>query len=469
MTFDCIVNPAVVEDCSADRTGSFRHFVCELCIQYVETKVRGRVQCCDSLQSPLCDAPFLQYKAQLSHQYKLPQSKYKGKTIHTQMVRKQQAPVIEEVEPEEESSSAPAPPRRAGVSKRTGGASSSRQARTRGAKARRKAPSAEGPVIRVSEPDEHARYSVMCRDSPTGALYAFGATPDAEDLSETRPNSARQPQQVVVSVGLEKMPDEELPLVDVAEELVVVKATGYFPVGRLSRRRVVLLFCAVTHACAHVKPAEIYLPVVVDPDSPAVVAEVNRLDSTLVLTLPVRDVSSRQGPDPGSKPWLLSQALDTGDHTEPGAAAQDTATDSGNSSTAYVFAFSRAFVLCFPFFLFLHVVVVFAHPSRYGSSGAPVLEDETLPEDRFHKTDIVSQHLLMERAKEKAERKKKQAEKDAREARESAKKEAEELAKQEAEEVARREAAIAAAAAADTDTGEGTLELSSGMALDLIE
>ena len=39
MVFDCIVNSSVVADVAEDRTGAFRHFVCELCIQYVETKV----------------------------------------------------------------------------------------------------------------------------------------------------------------------------------------------------------------------------------------------------------------------------------------------------------------------------------------------------------------------------------------------------------------------------------------------
>lgn len=47
VVFDCIVNPEVIKDCKEDRTGSFRHFVCELAIQYVETKV-----CAQKLRLP---------------------------------------------------------------------------------------------------------------------------------------------------------------------------------------------------------------------------------------------------------------------------------------------------------------------------------------------------------------------------------------------------------------------------------
>lgn len=39
MAFDVAVNTQVIEDCKNDKTGSFRNFVCELAIEYIDQKV----------------------------------------------------------------------------------------------------------------------------------------------------------------------------------------------------------------------------------------------------------------------------------------------------------------------------------------------------------------------------------------------------------------------------------------------
>ena len=103
------------------------------------------------------------------------------------------------------------------------------------------------------------------------------------------------------------------------------------------------------------------------------------------------------GTDLGSKPWLLAQALDTGDeHTSSNSTESKEDSKQGDGGTA-------------------------SSSTRYGSSGMSgivdaVQEDEELPEDRFHAHDMISQHLLMERAAARAANKKKQAERDAKEA-----------------------------------------------------
>ena len=48
VVFDCVVNTTVIDDVKADRTGAFRHFVCELCIQYIGTKVGVVRECMGS-------------------------------------------------------------------------------------------------------------------------------------------------------------------------------------------------------------------------------------------------------------------------------------------------------------------------------------------------------------------------------------------------------------------------------------
>lgn len=39
LAFDVAVNSQVVDDCRADKTGSFRNFVCELALEYIDQKV----------------------------------------------------------------------------------------------------------------------------------------------------------------------------------------------------------------------------------------------------------------------------------------------------------------------------------------------------------------------------------------------------------------------------------------------
>ena len=43
---DMIVNSAVVEEAKADRTGSYRHFVCNMALTYVQQKFKCRVDQC---------------------------------------------------------------------------------------------------------------------------------------------------------------------------------------------------------------------------------------------------------------------------------------------------------------------------------------------------------------------------------------------------------------------------------------
>ena len=142
-----------------------------------------------------------QYKTQLSQQYKLPQSHYKGGKVRSQYIRKRQAPVIEEVE--ETTPSTRSKPKAAAATK----------------------PKTQ-KVIRVKAPDEHAKHSILCRDTAGGELYAW-----ANEDESPGANDGRSPVEIVVRILLDKMPADALPDVDVAEEVVVLKATGHHPLG----------------------------------------------------------------------------------------------------------------------------------------------------------------------------------------------------------------------------------------------
>ncbi|EQC38740.1 hypothetical protein SDRG_03704 [Saprolegnia diclina VS20] len=75
LAIDVAVNPQVVLDADADSSGTFRNFLCELAIQYIEEK----------------------YKFQVDPQYKLPKLSYRGELPPAKhYIRKAQTPTIEE-------------------------------------------------------------------------------------------------------------------------------------------------------------------------------------------------------------------------------------------------------------------------------------------------------------------------------------------------------------------------------------
>jgi hypothetical protein len=76
VVYDIIVNPVVVCEAAADKTGKYRDFICQLGMQYLEQK----------------------YKEELDKRYKLPKLKYMGDTIASQMIQDRKSmPKIQEV------------------------------------------------------------------------------------------------------------------------------------------------------------------------------------------------------------------------------------------------------------------------------------------------------------------------------------------------------------------------------------
>ena len=76
LVYDIIVNPVVIKESSADKTGKYRDFICQLGMQYLEQK----------------------YKEELDKRYKLPKLKYMGETIASQMIQDRKSmPKIQEV------------------------------------------------------------------------------------------------------------------------------------------------------------------------------------------------------------------------------------------------------------------------------------------------------------------------------------------------------------------------------------
>ena len=82
--YDIIVNPIVITESAADKTGKYRDFICQLGMQYLEQK----------------------YSDELDRRYKLPKLQYMGEKIASQFIQdRKNIPKIEEVSTSSNSSS----------------------------------------------------------------------------------------------------------------------------------------------------------------------------------------------------------------------------------------------------------------------------------------------------------------------------------------------------------------------------
>lgn len=126
-------------------------------------------------------------------------------------------------------------------------------------------------------------------------------------------------------------------------------------------------------------------------------------ERVMEVRVPVNPTSYAAGPDPGSRPWLLSHALEGSDQER---GLNDSASDGASGATAggEVTAPEDRYHLnskpgkIDPFT---------GLPSRQEE---PVDEDEELPEDRFHRDDPMSNHYIQQREGDRAEKHKRHAE-----------------------------------------------------------
>lgn len=125
---------------------------------------------------------------------------------------------------------------------------------------------------------------------------------------------------------------------------------------------------------------EIFLPYPVDIHS--TIVQLDRTRNTLELTLSIDKSWSVASADVGSAPWLLAHALD-----EDGD-APDTVKTAPTKPKSLVEMFH------------LDTSASIAASESVSTSAPkwdPVLEDEELPEDRFHRKDMMSMHILEQR------------------------------------------------------------------------
>ncbi|ETN11582.1 hypothetical protein PPTG_10421 [Phytophthora nicotianae INRA-310] len=292
------------------------------------------------------------YKIKLDDRYKLPRLTYRGELPPPKhYIRKTQAPIIQEVAAN-----------KATVLKKTGKAKSA------------------------------AKKTVTASNAPKTATAKY-------DMFEER-NDSRKVCSRLPSVSKDSTPLSPEVLEQAGDRLVVsiqfqnkIKAAS--DIG-LELHAELLSVKAATH-----HDLDIFLPYPVDLDSSKLCLDQSR--NTMEIAFRIDKSWNNVGPDCGSAPWLLARALNEENEAQGGdKEGRTTATSRKPKSLVEMF----------------HLANAAESNDRSLGSGLtskttprwdPVLEDEELPEDRFHRKDMMSMHILEQRRIER-EQKAKEAE-----------------------------------------------------------
>lgn len=347
IVYDIIVNPEVLENANNDKTGSSRTFLCELALQYVEQK----------------------YQCAVDYRYKLPKMIYKGdkEKIPYQLIRKQQAPVIEEIQ---ESNS---------TNKLLNATNGTKTSNTKQKK---------------RDPPTALAYSLM-KYSVDDQGVESTVEPIEASLSDPILNPGdehhQQDQQLgglLVQAVLDRATEEPELLkhvkLSVSDSFMLLKIDGYY------------------------LPLELLLPVEVDTE--CIEAVYNSASKLLEVRLPALSIQNQSWrssakPDPGSRPWVLSRALEHAAGMNEGVSGPELQPQDDDGDGA---------------------------KSKSPRNNKDESEtSDVLPEDRFHLADMLSQHIKDERDRERKEK-----------ARRAEEEEKEKLEKEEKERIQERKDAI---------------------------
>ncbi|CAM9230130.1 unnamed protein product [Scytosiphon promiscuus] len=389
IVYDVIINPKAIEECRADKTGGKRDWVCHVAMQSVMSK----------------------HDCRLDPKYKLPKLTFKG--------NKQDGPAKQRIRDDS------AKPQISEVKAATAGAKS------------KGVPSAEAGSSRsavVGAPDRRPPELPKTKlKSTTVAVWATGGEGGSVKEDDVTAVSLEE----TVRIPLGKWPDS-----------LVVTAAGLrkdvVAVERLSKIGVqASAYDCTVHAPGHyplqasrtLPSTLVRLPYAVIPDTAS--AHTNCHDGTLTVTLQVCKSPLSKQADIGSKAWLLSKALDAGverqaGQVKAGGAASGVASEVREAAAAAVGVEKGAddllpedrFHLRLPKGVNQYTGVAEEeggdHDSTYDRLGKdqdcfqdqakdknqqlPVGEGDDLPEERFHRADIVSQHMIDTRERQRKEK-----------------------------------------------------------------
>ncbi|KAE8912376.1 hypothetical protein PF005_g5657 [Phytophthora fragariae] len=296
------------------------------------------------------------YKVKLDDRYKLPRLTYRGELPPPKhYIRKTQAPIIQEIAANNSAASKKARSAKPAAQKST------------------KAPSAPKTATAQYEVfEKHGSERTVCSRLPS---VMKGSTPLSPEVLQQTDS------QLIISIQFENDVKTASDIdFELHAELLSVKAATHHDL-------------------------EIFLPYPVEVSSVEVCLD--RTRNSMEITLTIDKSWNTQGPDCGSAPWLLARALD-GENEAGTTGVKDTASPATDSAQVKPKSLVEMFHL---------VNAADSNEEWLGNEPAskaaprwdPVMEDEELPEDRFHRKDMMSMHILEQRRIER-EQKAKEAE-----------------------------------------------------------
>jgi len=381
VVYDIIVNPVVVTEASADKTGKYRDFICQLGMQYLEQK----------------------YKEELDKRYKLPKLKYMGSEIATQVIQDRKSmPKIEE------------------VSSKTNKSAAKPAAKTQATKAVAEVPDRDLEYTVSWLVDKEAGEGVgalhytpgtteLLPDRYANSPYEFQVLEYLAPIHQPTPNTAA----IVVSADV---PSYELNIPSVQISISPYKVTMKLP-GH--RKVTVHLACVVQPSMSYYTLRRPYE---------------GCLSSVQVqVVLLVDHADWAETADAGSKAWLLSQALSGSDSAGAEENPYGISATASKTRTATSTAADEdddderlaedKFHLSLPDDVDPYTGIrmegddpfskprnakVKPSPKPAAPAPAPVREESTeeqeLPEDRFHKKDASSAYLINQREQAKKDK-----------------------------------------------------------------
>jgi hypothetical protein len=342
--YDVIVNPQVLQDVLTDPTGKHRDFICQLAIQSIEQK----------------------YKLNLDKRYKLPKIRYLGEITSQQIQDRKHLPKIEEIEVK-------------------GGPSS-------GASKAKRPEKAEVKPLTKQQPDRPIAYTLHWKYEDQNEVLLEDTTLLVQEyeakLSTGNTAQLSNPSSKLYSEPL-TVPDDgvkslvfrallEIKLVSDPKNIVLnistfrfdLKIPGYLP-------------CNFYFPCAMAVSS-------LSPQSP-VKSVLHRLAGytqvvELIVIVPIDLNSWNSFADPGSKPWLIAEALNSEDDRPSASSSAQLKSSATVDKGEYP---EDKFHIKLP-----------DDVDKYTGVKLPSGHDDEFPEDRFHRQDAISQYIIDQREKD---------------------------------------------------------------------
>eukprot|EP01040_Poterioochromonas_malhamensis_P007437 gene7437-8020_t len=404
LVYDLIVNPVVIEEVNGDKTGRYRDFICQLGIQSLEQK----------------------YKEELDKKYKIPKLQYFGETVLPQTVQdRKNIPKIEEVRGKQSSSSS--------ATKKATAVNNSPQVIPEV----EKDVSAEGYWIAhrsdhrfLNAVDDHSfTYDLLIKCQQSLPKLSISSSSSSSSGSESF-QKVHYPHKLTDYLDpIVEPPSSSDEVLERGMQTIgftiEIEFQSYLTVSALLKQvQVSLSPFKVAIKLPQCKKWSGYFPTAISPIySYYIIDEVEGFISQkrFILFAMIDFADFAVSADPGSKTWLVSQALHS-DETNPAldhagksnpyqlfassssSSKGITHINEGNTSTSDGRLAEEKFHISLPHNVDQYTGIPLPPNSdRKGFTGEQ-LDDFELPEDKFHKKDAGSSFIIQQREQAKQDK-----------------------------------------------------------------